>query len=174
MVRQAGFEPATYGLEGRCSIQLSYWRLDSVRNVTGWCREINRDFILPGSLVHTIGNCFGLPLIFDDLSRPAGKGTGDEMRGHTLGEATCLVQVDTSAHAILFPAPCCRLHVLAVDANRGRTGKPGRCRLPGIFDDPGCHLCCHIEAGKNIRHQGLGLLPGATTRGHQDLDFHCF
>tara|TARA_R100000479_G_scaffold94303_2_gene46645 strand:- start:796 stop:1047 length:252 start_codon:yes stop_codon:yes gene_type:complete len=27
MVRQAGLEPATNGLENRCSIQLSYWRL---------------------------------------------------------------------------------------------------------------------------------------------------
>ena len=26
LVRQAGLEPATYGLEGRCSILLSYWR----------------------------------------------------------------------------------------------------------------------------------------------------
>ena len=27
VMRQAGIEPATYGLEGRCSIRLSYWRV---------------------------------------------------------------------------------------------------------------------------------------------------
>ncbi len=28
VARQGGFEPPTHGLEGRCSILLSYWRLD--------------------------------------------------------------------------------------------------------------------------------------------------
>ena len=32
MARQAGLEPATYCLEGSCSVQLSYWRFNQVKD----------------------------------------------------------------------------------------------------------------------------------------------
>ncbi|GEM_PF-2619469 len=35
MASQAGFEPATYGLEVRCSIQLSYWEIIKDKNGAG-------------------------------------------------------------------------------------------------------------------------------------------
>jgi hypothetical protein len=44
--RQAGLEPATYGLEGRCSIQLSYWRL-SLFLLSRGARIRTEDLLLP-------------------------------------------------------------------------------------------------------------------------------
>ena len=35
MVRPAGLEPATLGLEGRCSVQMSYGRIRSAGNTKG-------------------------------------------------------------------------------------------------------------------------------------------
>ena len=35
LARLKGLEPLTYCLEGSCSIQLSYWRIEKVERVTG-------------------------------------------------------------------------------------------------------------------------------------------
>ena len=38
MVRQEGFEPPAYCLEGSCSIRLSYWRMSipATRHIKKW------------------------------------------------------------------------------------------------------------------------------------------
>ena len=41
MVRQEGLEPSTAGLEIRCSIQLSYWRLNFKKNYINIRMNIN-------------------------------------------------------------------------------------------------------------------------------------
>ncbi len=41
MVRPPGFEPGTYGLEGRCSIQLSYERIGSISGTPERSRTSN-------------------------------------------------------------------------------------------------------------------------------------
>ncbi len=38
MVRPSGFEPETYGLEGRCSIQLSYERIYKTAKKNGYTK----------------------------------------------------------------------------------------------------------------------------------------
>ena len=53
MVRPAGLEPATLGLEGRCSIQMSYGRIIFITSLNGRGGEIRTpDILLPKQAVY--------------------------------------------------------------------------------------------------------------------------
>jgi hypothetical protein len=54
LVRQAGLEPATYGLEGRCSIRLGYWRIrrEEVFILPCAVEKINSDYARACSVKH--------------------------------------------------------------------------------------------------------------------------
>ena len=53
MARQGGLEPSTHGLEGRCSIQLSYWRIVDRIGITR-----NDQYVDAGILWHMMPEFF--------------------------------------------------------------------------------------------------------------------
>ena len=47
MARQKGFEPLAYGLEIRCSIQLSYWRTTEINGSGAGTRTPDTRIMIP-------------------------------------------------------------------------------------------------------------------------------
>lgn len=60
MARQEGFEPSTAGLEIRCSIQLSYWRIPYLSEIYCYC-----ELLLYRKYIEMQGNC-GINIAFKE------------------------------------------------------------------------------------------------------------
>ena len=91
LVRQTGLEPATVGLEGRCSIRLSYRRSHNLqKNVAGRGRGIRTpDFCVPNATLYQteLYPAFESPIAF---ATEAFNGTGDTSPSQSVSKHTSI------------------------------------------------------------------------------------